>query len=264
MPIECSIEFPQVREQQMREMDYRVMAQAFAVHNELGRLYDEFVYKNVLRQFLVRAGFEIHAELPILLKFGRFAKTLYIDTIINSSVPYELKVAKRLWSEHVSQILLYMLLVHARRGKLINFGSDSVESRFVNATLTREECFRYRVISDDWTGSSDFKALGESLFADWGISLSVALYTEAITANLNGESSIIRQVPMNLHGQSIGQQRFHLAANRAAFQITAFNHDDVSRQRCHLQKLITPAEIDELYWINVSRHEVTFRIVRKF
>ena len=53
MPIECSIESPQVSEKQMREIDYRVMAQAFAVHNELGRLCDEFVYKNVLRQFLV-------------------------------------------------------------------------------------------------------------------------------------------------------------------------------------------------------------------
>ena len=263
MPIECTIEFPQVSEKQMREIDYRVMAQAFAVHNELGRLCDEFVYKNVLRQFLVRAGFEVHIELPILLTFGRFAKTLYIDTVINSSVPYELKVTKRLSSEHESQLLFYMLLVHARRGKLINFRSDSVESRFVNATLTREERYRYRVVSDDWTGSSDFKALAESLFADWGTSLSVALYTEAITENLNGESLVIRQVPMNLHGQSIGQQRFHFAATRTAFQITAFNHDDVFRQHCHLQKLITPAEIDELYWINVSRHEVTFRTVRR-
>jgi hypothetical protein len=44
MPMHAPISVPRLSEAEMREIDYPVMAQAFATHRELGRLCDEGIY----------------------------------------------------------------------------------------------------------------------------------------------------------------------------------------------------------------------------
>lgn len=262
MPIECGIAFPPMSEDGMRDLDFKVMHQAFETHNSLGRFCDEFVYEKAIARRLVDAGFESSLEVPIELRFRKFAKTLFIDLVVNRSVPYELKAVRELTTEHEQQLLIYMLLTNARRGKLINFRTELVTSRFVNATMTTMDRKDFNVDAKSWNGSERFREMVEALVLDWGTGLSVSLYTQAITANLGGQKSVVRQIAMNLGGHRIGSQRFHLAAPRTAFKITAFNRHNLENQGNHLRKMIARAEIDELYWVNVARHRLMLSSLR--
>ncbi|HQX51370.1 MAG TPA: hypothetical protein PLR25_15755 [Planctomycetaceae bacterium] len=56
MPITCPINIPRITDDDMRSIDYAVMAKVFATHNELGRLADEAVYHQKRLQLLRAAG----------------------------------------------------------------------------------------------------------------------------------------------------------------------------------------------------------------
>ena len=262
MPITCPISFESLSTDQMRAFDRPVMRCAFDVQNDLGRLCDEIIYKNSFRQRLSQSGFDVNTEVPIELSFDRFAKTLYVDVVTSRRVPYELKAVKQLTAEHETQLLTYMLLIKANRGKLINFRSMSVESRFVNASITWEERHRFEPDTQNWAGDPVFRTLVERLIRDWGTCLSGSLYTQAIAANLGGEEAVEHRLPLMLDRQFVGYQKFQLFAPDTAFNITTFNRNDLSKQESHLTKLIAATQLKSMYWVNVGRHEVLFRTIQ--
>lgn len=59
MPISCPIQCVPLSTDEMRGFDRPVMRCAFDVQNDLGRLCDEFIYKNSFRQRLRHAGLEV-------------------------------------------------------------------------------------------------------------------------------------------------------------------------------------------------------------
>ena len=262
MPISCPISFEPMSTDQMRAFDRSVMRCAFDVQNDLGRLCDEIIYKNSFRQRLTQSGFDVSTEVPIELSFDRFVKTLYVDVVTNRRVPYELKVVSQLTAEHETQLLTYMLLMKANRGKLINFRSMRVASRFVNAPITWDERHRFERDTRNWTGDPLFLSLVDRLIRDWGTCLSGSLYTQAITANLGGDQVVEHRLPLMLDRQFVGNQKFRLCAPDTAYKITTFNRDDLSKQQSHLTKLVAATQLKSMYWVNVGRHEVVFRTIQ--
>lgn len=91
MTVSCTIDFPRLPEDEMRDVDYLVMGHAFEIHRELGCLCDEAVYKNQLAITLRSAGLQAACEVPIEVSFRSFFKTLFLDLVVNQSVIYELK-----------------------------------------------------------------------------------------------------------------------------------------------------------------------------
>ena len=261
MPISCPIQFEQLSTDQMRDLDRPVMRFAFDVQNDLGRLCDEFIYQNSFRQRIAGSGLEVATEVPIELTFDRFSKTLFIDTVVGGQVPYELKTVRQLTADHETQLLIYMLLVGANRGKLVNFRCEKVQSRFVNASITWQERRQFEVDKTKWKGDSNFCTLVKSLIRDWGTCLSGSLYTQAVEANLGGEATVVHQLPLSIEGKFVGNQKFRLAAPDTAFAITTFNRHDPSRQEAHFKKLIAATKLKSMYWVNVGRHEVVFNTI---
>lgn len=262
MPISYPIQFEELSTDQMRVLDRSVMRCAFDVQNKLGRLCDEFIYKNCFRQRLTHSGLDAATEVPIEISFDRFIKTLFNDVVVNSGVPYELKVVRQLTTDHESQLLAYMLLVGANRGKLINFRSERVESRFVNASISWHERHRFEVDKQYWQGDSEFPSLVESLIRDWGTCLSSSLYTQAIEANWGGEDTVVHQLPLSIDGKLIGNQKFRLVAPDTAFRITTFNRQDFPKQEVHFQKLLASTQLTSMHWVNVGRHELVFKTIQ--
>lgn len=150
MPMSCRINFPRLSDDEMRAIDYRVMGHVFEVRNELGRLCDESVYQHCLADRLRHAGFEVAIEEPLELSFREFSTTLRLDLIVDRKVLYELKTVSTLLGEHEGQLLNYLFLLNANRGKLLNFRSESVETRFVNATRTTDDRRRFEVDAAGW------------------------------------------------------------------------------------------------------------------
>lgn len=245
----------------MRDLDYQVMAHAFAAQNELGRLCDESVYQANLARRLTAAGISCRIECPILVTFREFKKQLWLDLVVDDRIPYELKAVARLTQEHENQLLNYLLLANARRGKVINFSSESVESRFVNAPLEAADRHEFVVDTANWVGDAAFSELVKALVRDWGTCLDLSLYLQALTECLGGNELVVQQLPMRSANGPMGNQRFHLVNAHTAFRLTAL-HDGVNASHMkHLQQLIRPSPVDRIYWVNIARHELRFQTI---
>jgi GxxExxY protein len=261
MPIHCPISFPQLTTAEMQSLDFEVMRHAFATHNALGNQCDEAVYKAHLAHRLAAAGFQAEREVSLTLSFRTFCKQLALDLVVNRRAIYEFKAVARLSEAHVMQLLNYLFLANAARGKLVNFRPGSVEARFVNAVLDQLDRRRFRVDDSNWHGEASFRELILELVRDWGTGLDQSLYTQALIHCLGGEEVVTRQVPMQLEGQSLGNQRFHLVAADTAFRLTSYQDRVGTLHQDQLRKLLAPSPLKALYWVNIARHEVSLQTI---
>jgi GxxExxY protein len=263
MPIHCPIAFPRLSKTEFGKLDYAIMPYAFAAQKELGCLCDEAVYQNHFAHRLLATGFQVECEVPVTLTFRSFLKILYLDMVIDRVAIYELKAVTQLTAAHVAQLLNYLLLVNAERGKLINFRPASVKPQFVNAALADHERRDFRVQDLDWSGPPELHRLIVDLLTDWGTSLDQSLYTQALVTCLGGDAFVVQQVPMQLDDVPIGNQRFHLASPDEAFRITTFQEPLKQGHQHQLLKLIAPSPLKAIHWINIAHHEVTLITLRK-
>mgnify|MGYP006275807761 CR=1 FL=1 len=263
MPIDCRIKFPRLTDAEMRAIDYRVMGHVFDAQNELGHLCDESVYQLNLAERLSKAGFDVALEEPVTLTFGDFRTTLYLDLVVDQQVVYELKTVKKLLSEHEEQLLNYLFVTNVARGKLINFRSESVESKYINSRLDHADRHDFSVDVSAWNGDPSFLKLATELVQDWGTCLDQSLYLQAIVVGLGGKGRVVQQLPMTSRGRSMGLQRFHLADQQTAFRVTTFNDDESGGYAVQLQKLLSPSPLNRLYWINISRHQLRFETLHR-
>ncbi len=262
MPITCPITIPRLTTQEFGELDYSVMRHVFDCHSTLGRLADENIYQADLAGRLVIAGFDVHIEVPITLSFDGFTKTYRIDLVVAEKGVYELKTVAKLTSEHEAQLMNYLLMLDCVHGKLVNFRTPSVESRFVNAPVTSEARTRFTVHVDGWQADTTVRDWVVALLRDWGTGLELPLYHQAIVHHLGGPESILRQIPLFRDGCSLGNQRFHCIGSNAAFRLTAFTQD-LSPYAQQLMRLLNHCELTAIHWINIAKDKVTFTTVTK-
>ena len=260
MPIELPIPLPRLSTEEFKELDHGVMAHAFAAHRDLGRLCDEAVYQADLADRLTAAGLgPVQREFPITVTFRGFAHSYYADLLIGGRAIYEFKTEATLGPAHEAQLLNYLLLANASRGKLVNFRPSSVESRFVNAPLTTAERRRFAV---HCSHPDSFFTLVTELVTDWGTGLETARYVSALTYVLGGEREVVRQLPMTRGATPLGNQRFHLATPDTAFILTALSSAE-SAHRAHLQRLLQASPLNRLLWANIALHALTFTTISR-
>ena len=263
MPITSALTLPRCTEGEMRELDYAVMAHAFAVQRDLGRLCDEKIYQADLAARLTSANLSpIRREAPVTVSFRDFSKTYELDLVVADRAIYELKTVGALTSAHEAQLLNYLLLTNSTRGKLINFRPNSVEARFVNTTLDHAERHRLSVHTDGWQGDDAFFTLVLDLLNDWGTALETSLYREALTHFLGGEERVLLQIPMQREGMALGNQRFHLASADTAFFVTSFTAEICTKHEVHLRRLLATSPLKQAYWVNIGRHDIHFRTLK--
>ncbi len=260
MPIVCSASIAKLSTDEFQELDYRVMRHAFDSQNELGRLADERIYQADVAARLQSAGMTVRREVEVQLLYREFCKSLFLDLIVADQAVYELKVVKTITDAHIGQLLTYLHLLDLPRGKLINFRSATVDSRFVNAPLDLAERRSFRINEVEFKGDDGFRDLVVGLLRDWGTSLTLSLYQEAIVALLGGIDVVKVMLPIQRNEVLLGTQRFHLAAADTAFKVTAMNRD-MSAYRSQLSRLIRFSPLHAIHWINIARHEVTFTTI---
>ncbi len=206
-------------------------------------------------------------EVEIVLTHKEFQKSLYLDQVIDRQAVYELKGATTLTDAHRSQLLTYLYLFNLERGKLVNFATPKVQSVFVNAAIPDVERHNFSVDRSNYVGPEFFLQMIIELVRDWGTSLSISLYHEAVTYQLGGCLVVEVLVPMNRDGIELGNQRFHLVSPVEAYQLTAFSRPD-SGFPSHLERLLSLSPLTQLHWVNISHHQLQFvtissRVCRK-
>lgn len=135
MPICLPAGLRRLSDPEFKQVAYEVMQLVFAVHHELGWLFDESVYQAALAQRIR----DSEREVPIEVSFETFRKLYYLDLVVAHGAVFEFKAAETIVDRHRAQLLNYLMLAELPHGKLVNFRGETVQHEFVNATLGRIE-----------------------------------------------------------------------------------------------------------------------------
>ena len=114
------------------EFTYKIIGCAMKVHNMLGNGFQEVIYQRSLAIELGNAGlyFEREKEQNIYYK-GIEIGTRRADFIVENKVIVELKALIALEEVHLAQAKNYLEAYKFPIGLLINFGSKSLEYKFI-------------------------------------------------------------------------------------------------------------------------------------
>lgn len=267
MPISCPISPRKMSKERFAKLDYQLMQLAFDSQNTLGRLCDEIIYQNDLAARIEAVGLgPARIEVPLTVTHLDFSKIYSMDLVVADSAVYELKTAANLSSEHDAQLLHYLLLWKTSHGKLLNFRSSKVASRFVNNPITVEAQKSFQLNTERWHDLDEptkrLRTLFVDLLADWGAFLELPLYTEALVHFLGGEQNVLKMVPLRRNDLPLGNQRMHLLTPEISFRLTAFN-TGLADYESHLHSLLQHSPLKALHWINMDHHQIQFVTLRK-
>ncbi|MEQ2010184.1 MAG: GxxExxY protein [Limisphaerales bacterium] len=260
MPITCEHTLTPLSRAAFGKLTYAVYAEVLAIRQELGRFFDERIYK----QALARRCPHVTLEVPIWVSHGSFKKVYYLDALLAGGGVLEFKAAEAVVARHLTQLLHYLMLAELRHGMLVNVRPEQVSKRYVNNVLSHADRRNFSTQRVEWnsalSGAEGFETLLLELLHDWGTSLDLTLYEEALTHFFGGESQVIRPAAVVLDAAELGSQALRFAAPGTAFKLTAFEHEEPQQQfLAHCQKLVTHTQVEGLLWANIARHCVTFR-----
>lgn len=244
-------------------LSFEVMADVFAIRNELGRFFNERIYKRALA---IRRR-DVQLEFPVDVVHQDFTKRYFLDVLAANGGVFEFKVAEKLTPRHRAQLLHYLFLVGLRHGLIVNLRPEEVEREFVNAAMTQDERHNFGVEQSNWDaslpGATDLKDILLSILGDWGSGLELQLYEEALTHFLGGESRVMRRMSVTFQGSPVGEQLMRLAGEAVAFKLTAFESEsDALHFDRHAQRLLAHTDLRALLWINIARRQIKFTTVR--
>lgn len=258
MPISIDADLVVPTQAEFARLAFDVMDCFFKVHNEIGHLCDEKIYKReVAKRF-----WGIRLELPITLTHRDYRKTYFADMLIRRCGIFEVKAVEILAPRHRAQALNYLLLTELPHGKLLNVRTRLVQHEFVNSSLTLGERTRFRVddVLFESVGPQDaaWKDWLTDAIHDWGTGLDVQLYRDAVTEFLGREVVVLRDLAIVINGEYVGDQKGHYCGERVLFKITALP-DDIETFELHARRFLAHTVLDAVQWVNINRDLVSFR-----
>lgn len=266
MPIEHDFPVTGLSQDEFHAIDRVVMHHAFDIQNELGRFYDEEIYHNELAFRLKEQGLSVVSEGMIKVRHQDFTKHYYLDVLVGPGALYELKAVDALAGVHEKKLLHYLFLLGLHHGKLINFSSSSVTSRFVSTQMTNANRRHFRLVDPlfERIGSDDkliFEIL-QALLADWGVCLDISLYEDALVHFLGGAEKRIRPLDISFGGRFIGSQQACLLKEDASLHVSAISKNSTGYQK-YLERLFCHTCLKRILWVNFNRNEVELITLKK-
>lgn len=262
MPISTRIPIRRLSQPEFGGLAFEVMRQVFAIHNEIGRLLNERIYKCELARRIP----SVQLEEPIEVTFGSFRKRYFLDVLIAEGGLFEFKSAEKLSERHRAQLLHYLLLCELAHGKLINVRPEQVEHEFVNTQWRFEHRLQFTIDADEWSETIPCAtAMRDYLTAflhDLGAGLEISLYEESVIHHFGGPEKIEADVPVRIGGQIVGEQRMRLIGSGVAFKITGLD-GSLDEFESHARRLLSHADLQAIAWVNINMKHVTFKTLTK-
>jgi len=260
------LSFVRIEQEEFQEIDYVVMGMAYELQNEMGRIFNEHIYRNELKYRLADKFETVNTEVPIPISFDTFSKVFSADLVINARVIYELKVVPSLVPQHSCQLLQYLHIANLKHGKLINFGADKVEGKFVSTQLSSERRrqleFHFDNFLQEGASSERFKAIVTGILSEWGGFLGTELLYEAICHFLDLGESVIQAVDVISNDRIIGTQKAHMLSDGVAFKITALCQN-ITCYRNELKRFLTHTTLSCIQWVNMNHHDIHFETIQR-
>jgi GxxExxY protein len=262
MPITTPFEVRNHTQHEFGKVAYEVVQHSFKMHAKLGRIFQESVFRSTLNQILGSRSVE---EFEIRLTHKEFDKRIYIDLLVDHGCPFELKATESLADAHQCQLIQYLMLTGLTHGKLINFGMDCVDHRFVNCHETLEQRRKFQVERVDWLSSAYTDRLEHitvDLVQDWGTGLSRSLYKESLIALLGGEDQCRGFTHTKWKSAQTGRQSVYLIAPFISFEITCIRQD-LDHYLSHLRRFLNNTDLESILWVNIVSGCLRFQKITK-
>ena len=112
-----------------KEEIFQLVGLCMEIHRELGKGYDEVIYKDALVVELTRAGIPFSREKNYEIRYKGVVLPhyYYADFLVWDKILFEAKAVDKLTDSHIKQLLNYLAASKVRVGLLANFGGDSLE-----------------------------------------------------------------------------------------------------------------------------------------
>jgi GxxExxY protein len=260
MSIQVGTQLQRLDQSAFGQLAFAVMRCLFDIRNDLGRFFDECIYKQALRQRYPR----VELNVPLEVSFDGFHRLYWLDTVVDGSAVFDLKTVEVLTNRHRSWLVHTLMLTDLAHAKLVNLRSEQVQHEFVNNVSRLSERREVVVTADQWCeiGDKQLQSWLTAFLRSTGAGLDISLYEEAITHLYGGEEQVLRDIEVIDANRGLGYQKFRLLAPGVAFKVTAlYDRPDLFER--HVQKLFTHTNLKAVQWINVTRKEVAFRTLRK-
>lgn len=253
MPVQVHADVRHLDQQEFGRIAYEVMDHVFAVHNDMGRFFDESIYRDALAARLPQSRTEVLVEVV----FEDFRKDYYLDLLVDDGAVFELKAVRSLGAGNRAQLLNYLLLTGLSHGKLVNFRRELVEHEFVNTRLTLDDRTAFRVAERNWQDPGRNERSLQSwllaLLRDVGAGLDTHLY----------ESAVSQEIDILAGNRRLGRQSFRLSSPDWAFKVTSIDDAGLTHFEKHARRFLTHTALCGLHWINITRKCVTFSSIEK-
>jgi len=112
-----------------KEESYKIIGCCMEVHKELGKGFNEVVYKDALEIEFQINNIPYTREKSYNIEYkGRILRRKYNpDFVVYDKIILEAKVIENLTSSHLKQTLNYLAVSKFKLGLLVNFGEDSLK-----------------------------------------------------------------------------------------------------------------------------------------
>jgi len=114
-----------------KEKSYQIIGACMEVHQELGRGFDEIVYKDALQYEFKSANipFERERKYDIQYKSVILPHQFYADFVVFGKIILEVKAVRVLTKSHTKQTMNYLAASGLKLGLLVNFGESSLNHK---------------------------------------------------------------------------------------------------------------------------------------
>jgi GxxExxY protein len=262
MPITLNFPVRRLSQREFAEIAFEVMRHIFAMHSELGRFFDEKIYK---RELAHRSP-NVRLEAPVDITFDSFQKRCFLDVLVGEGGLFEFKAAESLSGRHRAQLMQYLMLCGLAHGKLINVRPRVVQHEFVNTHWQHADRVQFKVdtarLNAAVAGVVRLCDVLTALLRDLGTGLEVALYEEAVAHFFGGPDEVEADVAVAIDGRRIGYQRFRLIAPGVALKITGFDRA-LEPFEIHARRLLAHVDLRAIAWVNVSMKKITFTTLER-
>jgi GxxExxY protein len=261
--IAVDAELRRLNQQEFGAVAYHVMECVFEIHRELGRFFDEAVYRDAIAARLPQS----RKEVRIAVRFDGFLKEYLVDLLVEGGAVFELKTVEALGSRHEAQLINYLLLMGLSHGKLVNLRSERVQHHFVNTSLSLADRTEFAVDASEWSPvESCHQALLpwlEGAVRQWGTGLARRLYEEAVIHFFGGVEKVLGHTAALFEGQHIRLQPVLWAGPDTIFKVTALESKSLDAHEEHLRRFVNHTRVKALLWINVGARRLTFKTIRR-
>jgi GxxExxY protein len=243
------------------EISYEVMRHVFDIHNEIGRYFDESIYKAELANRLPG----VLLEQPLDVVFDSFRKRYIVDVLVGEGAIFEFKAVESLVGRHRAQLLNYLLLCNLSHGKLLNIRPEDIGHEFVNTQWELRDRIRFEIDLARWNdaiGPANLPQILVPFLRDVGTGLDIALYEELVTHFFGGKERVEVDVGVDVNGRRVGVQRVRQLLPGVALKITAFD-GSFDRFEKHARKLLRHIDLRAIAWVNVNPKQVTFSTLER-